>query len=133
MATHPGMRFSVDPWDPSYGVSLDTADGQSRQQVDVDVELPPDEWRPLDAAPGTAVPSAVLFVDGVRRVDAQVWVDDDSDDTGAVPAPPTRRAWSAAARTTGRTWPPPRCGARSSPPRSTPWTSSPAPGATPRT
>ena len=86
MGAHPGMRFSVDPWDPSYGVSLDAADGQSRQEVDADVELPSEEWRPLVAAPGTAVPAAVLFVDGVRRVDAQVWVDDDSDDTGAVPA-----------------------------------------------
>jgi hypothetical protein len=86
------MRFSVDPWDPSYGVSLDAADGQSQQKVDVDVELSPDRWRPLDAPPGARPPAAVLFVDGVRRVDAQVWVDtvDDpagvDDGTGAVPA-----------------------------------------------
>ena len=37
VAAHPGMRFSVDPWDPSYGVSLDAVDGQSQQKVDVDV------------------------------------------------------------------------------------------------
>ena len=48
MAPHPGMRFSVDPWDPSYGVSLDTADGQSQQKVDVDVERPLDGWVPLE-------------------------------------------------------------------------------------
>ena len=91
MAAHPGMRFSVDPWDPSYGVSLDAADGQSQQKVDVDVELVPDRWRPLDPGPDVAAPAAVLFVDGVRRVDAQVWVDGDPDDagsdgSGAVPA-----------------------------------------------
>ena len=91
MAAHPGMRFSVDPWDPSYGVSLDSADGQSQQKVDVDVELLPDRWRPLDPDSRIAPPAAVLFVDGVRRVDAQVWVDGDPDDpdsdgTGAVPA-----------------------------------------------
>jgi hypothetical protein len=86
VAAHPGMRFSVDPWDPSYGVSLDAADGQSQQKVDVDVELLPERWRPLDPEPGVTVPAAVLFVDGVRRVDAQVWVDGDADGTEAVPA-----------------------------------------------
>ena len=90
MAAHPGMRFSVDPWDPSYGVSLDAADGQSQQKVDVDVELLPDRWRPIDPEPGVAPPAAVLFVDGVRRVDAQVWVDGDAggdvDAAEAVPA-----------------------------------------------
>jgi hypothetical protein len=85
VAPHPGMRFSVDPWDPSYGVSLDAADGQSQQKVDVDVERPLDDWVPLDPRPGVAPPAAVLFVDGVRRVDAQVWVDGD-DGGDAVPA-----------------------------------------------
>jgi hypothetical protein len=79
------MRFSVDPWDPSYGVSLDTVESPSQQRVDVDVELAPERWRPLDPAPGASVPAAVLFVDGVRRVDAQVWVDD-LDGADAVPA-----------------------------------------------
>lgn len=85
MVAHPGMRFSVDPWDPSYGVSLDAAEGQSRQEVDVDVELPPDRWHPLAPPPDATPPAAVLFVDGVRRVDAQVWVDT-VDDLDAVPA-----------------------------------------------
>lgn len=70
------MRFSVDPWDPSYGTSLDTELGASDSEVDVGVELPAADWRPLDPAPGVHPPAAVLFVDGVRRIDAQVWVDD---------------------------------------------------------
>ncbi len=86
MTAHPGMRFSVDPWDPSYGVSLDAAEGQSQQKVDVDVELPPDLWRPLGPDPDLAGPAAVLFVDGVRRVDAQVWVDGAEGGAEAVPA-----------------------------------------------
>ena len=93
------MRFSVDPWDPSYGVSLDAGDGQSAQEVDVAVELAPDEWRPLDADPAVTAPSAVLFVDGVRRVDAQVWVDDPADggpDDAAVEAQPALCASYAA-------------------------------------
>jgi hypothetical protein len=85
VAAHPGMRFSVDPWDPSYGVSLDAVESSSQQRVEVDVELAPDRWRPLDPAPGTVVPAAVLFVDGVRRVDAQAWIHD-ADGPDALPA-----------------------------------------------
>jgi hypothetical protein len=70
------LRFSVDPWDPSYGISLDTELGTSSAEVDVDVELPGARWHPLDPAPGVTAPGAVLFVDGVRRIDAQVWVDE---------------------------------------------------------
>jgi hypothetical protein len=69
------VRFAVDPWDPSYGASLDTELGQSAAEVTVDVELPAAQWHPIDADRGVAPPEAVLFVDGVRRVDAQVWVD----------------------------------------------------------
>ncbi|MDN5750375.1 MAG: hypothetical protein L0H64_17990 [Pseudonocardia sp.] len=70
------MRFSVDPWDPTYGTSLDADLGASSAEVDADVEVPRARWRPLEPDPRTARPEAVLFVDGVRRVDAQVWVDD---------------------------------------------------------
>ena len=68
------MRFSVDPWDPSYGTSLDAERGESAAQVTLDVELPGAEWQPIDPDPAAVAPEAVLFVDGVRRVDAQVWV-----------------------------------------------------------
>src|SRR4051794_39385129 len=96
VAAHPGMRFSVDPWDPSYGVSLDAADGQSQQKVDVDVELLPERWRPLDPEPGVVPPAAVLFVDGVRRVDAQVWVDGDpGSDVGAEAVPALCASYAA--------------------------------------
>lgn len=80
------MRFSVDPWDPSYGVSLDTELGESAAQVSLEVELPVARWRPLDPDPSVAPPAAVLFVDGVRRVDAQVWVDEAEPGDGAAPA-----------------------------------------------
>lgn len=70
------MRFTVDPWDPTYGSSLDTELGSSTAVVDESVEVPAARWAPIDP-PGTGLaPDAVLFVDGVRRVDAQVWIDD---------------------------------------------------------
>jgi hypothetical protein len=70
------VRFAVDPWDPSYGTSLDAELGESAAQVALDVELPAAEWQPIDPDPGASAPDAMLFVDGVRRVDAQVWVED---------------------------------------------------------
>lgn len=72
------MRFAVDPWDPSYGTSLDTERGDSAAELTLDVELPPEEWQPIDPDPAVDPPDAVLFVDGVRRVDAQLWVEDGS-------------------------------------------------------
>ena len=68
------MRFSVDPWDPSYGTSLDTELGASTAEVALDAELAVQRWQPLDPTPGVEAPPTVLFVDGVRRIDAQVWV-----------------------------------------------------------
>ena len=91
MTVHPGMRFSVDPWDPSYGTSLDTELGESAAQVALDVELPAAEWRPIDPDPAVLPPDAVLFVDGVRRVDAQLWVEDGSPE--ASPALSSCRGW----------------------------------------
>ena len=123
MTVHPGMRFSVDPWDPSYGVSLDVAEGQSRQEVDPGVELATDQWAPIDPPADGSAPAATLFVDGVRRVDAQVWVDD-----GAAALPGAVRVVRSGGDlllplATARTSPRPRSGAGSSRRPSTPSTS----------
>jgi hypothetical protein len=76
--TSPGMRFAVDSWDPSYGSSLETEDdlGRSTARVETDVEVRADRWRPVAPQPRPARPSAILFVDGVRRIEARVWIDD---------------------------------------------------------
>lgn len=81
MTTAP-PRFSVDAWDPAYGTSVDLADelDGSTAVVDPDVELPADRWRPLPPAPGVRPPATVLFVDGVRRIDARVWIEQPGDD-----------------------------------------------------
>jgi hypothetical protein len=73
------VTFSVDPWDPGYGQAFGEEMGggrpESTAELNLDLEFPADQWQPL--APGmepTAVPDTVLFLDGVRRIDARVWV-----------------------------------------------------------
>ena len=75
-----GMRFTVDAWDPAYGTNTEIEDflAESTARVDANVELPAGQWRAIDPDPGTPVPDALLFVDGVRRIEARVWIDDDA-------------------------------------------------------
>jgi len=76
------MRFWVDAWDPAYGTSPDQDPlGASPADTDAAVEHPVDRWRPVPA-PLLPLPPAVHFVDGVRRVDAHVWIEAPGD--GAV-------------------------------------------------
>jgi hypothetical protein len=74
------MRFSVDGWDPTYGMSLELEDylSESTASVEVNVEMTADQWRPVNPDPGQTPPTALLFVDGVRRIEARVWIDDDT-------------------------------------------------------
>lgn len=70
------MRFHVDAWDPGYGTSAagvgpDTA---TTATVLADVEVAEVGWAPMPAAQVEPAP-VVLFVDGVRRVDARAWID----------------------------------------------------------
>lgn len=70
------MKFTVDPWDPSYGTSVGTDLEPSRVEAVAGLERPVDAWGPIDPQVGLLAPSRMLFVDGVRRTDAQVWVDE---------------------------------------------------------
>ncbi len=74
-------RFHVDGWDPSYGSAMEdtgevTSLTESTARVDPGVETAPEKWAPVPV-PGTAwEPDAVVFVDGVRRIEARVWMPD---------------------------------------------------------
>jgi hypothetical protein len=78
------MRFSVDAWDPAYGTSLDIEEflAESTAGVDVTVERDPGQWRAIDPDPGLVLPDALLFVDGVRRIEARVWIEGEAPDGG---------------------------------------------------
>ncbi len=69
------MRFSVETWAPEYGVSADEdALEEGGESVDVDVEVPAAGWAPI--APRGPRADRVVFVDGVRRIHARVWIAD---------------------------------------------------------
>jgi hypothetical protein len=74
------MRFTVETWDSDYGAPTDADLEDASQNVDVTVELRPEDWRPL--LPETDPVPDVLFIDGVRRVDATVWIDQPPDFPG---------------------------------------------------
>lgn len=71
-----GVEFTVDSWDPAYGssVDLDEERAGSSAEVETGIEVAAGDWRPLPPAAAPAVPGAVLFVDGVRRIDARIWI-----------------------------------------------------------
>lgn len=68
------MKFAVEAWDPDYGTGgdIDALDA-STDVVDADVELPRADWQPLGPH-DTPTPEVTYFVDGVRRIDARIWV-----------------------------------------------------------
>ena len=70
------MQFAVEAWDPDYGTGGDVdALDASTDVVDAEVEVPLADWKPIspESDPATGV---VYFVDGVRRIDARIWVTD---------------------------------------------------------
>jgi hypothetical protein len=86
------VRFAVDGWDPSYGSGLETEGSllaESTASIDPGVELPAGGWRPLDPVADLEPPGALLFVDGVRRIEARVWIDDVPGPDGLVPTEAT--------------------------------------------
>lgn len=74
------MRFTVEAWDSDYGAPTEPEMEDASQNVDPGVELSPEDWKPM--LPDTSPIHDVLFVDGVRRVDATLWIDQPPDFPG---------------------------------------------------
>lgn len=73
------MKFSVDSWDPSYGSSVDGAEtaptgAETTVKVNAEVERAAADWKPIPVTPAPE-PGAILFVDGVRRIEARIWIE----------------------------------------------------------
>lgn len=76
--------FSVDAWDPGYGMSVPDGDlDPTTVDVDCAVETPPARWQPVTPPASAAASDRVAFVDGVRRTDARVWFSDGDLSTSA--------------------------------------------------
>lgn len=82
MITFAEPRFHVEGWSPEYGTPLETDDTMpSPEDVVLDVETT--DWRPMPGRLDPPEPKTVAFVDGVRRIDARLTLDDPF--TGPVP------------------------------------------------
>ncbi|MCT9934564.1 hypothetical protein N5079_30595 [Planotetraspora sp. A-T 1434] len=88
--------FTVDAWDPGYAAALAVEAlaelGPTSAELDLDVELPADDWHPVSPAAGTAPPAVLLIADGVRRIDARVWI---HDPDAAMPTPGIAASYAA--------------------------------------
>jgi hypothetical protein len=74
------MRFAVETWAPDYGASVaGAALADSDAEVDLGVECDPTAWAPARPRAGVAAAACVLFVDGVQRIDARLWITSDQD------------------------------------------------------
>ena len=72
------MKFSIEAWAPEYGSSSDGEFVDSQATIDEEVERPLGRWMPL-RPPARRDWTTILFTDGVRRVDARVWIEDGSE------------------------------------------------------
>ena len=72
------MRLRLDPWATEYQTAFQAESGveAAPEAADLAVEVEVSNWRPLDPVrPGEV--GAVLFLDGSRRVEARVLLEDD--------------------------------------------------------
>ena len=67
----------MESWAPEYGTPTEDGLGTSTVDVDAGAEVAADRWAPIAPAPSTPTPACIVFVDGVRRVDARVWINGD--------------------------------------------------------
>jgi hypothetical protein len=90
------VRWRVQSWDPAYGAAAEEqgAPRPSRVEPVLDAELAAAAWRPVEPDRRLPAPSRVLFVDGVRRVEAIGWGDPEVGPEGT-PAMGLFASWAA--------------------------------------
>ena len=74
-------RIYVESWSPEYGVPLEITE-ESEPTASVDPAVETSDWKPIRGS-DPAAPSEVAFVDGVRRIEARLTIDDPTE--GPVP------------------------------------------------
>jgi hypothetical protein len=82
------MRLRIDPWDPDYGSSVELEpDLGPPAGLALDVEVA-GEWAPIAPRPMDE-PRCCAFIDGVRRIDARLFAEEDG-----VEAPALAGSWA---------------------------------------
>lgn len=70
------MKLRIDPWDPEYGASAEI-DLELEEPVGLDLAVEVEgPWQPIEASPREGLPCCA-FVDGVRRIDARLFAEDE--------------------------------------------------------
>jgi len=70
-------RIFVEAWDPEYGSSFAPVDRTpSLAEVDPSVEVAAGSWKPIPPESAAGAAERLAFIDGVRRIDAFVWIED---------------------------------------------------------
>lgn len=69
-----GFRVRVDPWEVDYGdqTPLAPTDDQPTEQVDHQVEVAESEWAAITPEGGAPPGQRIVFIDGVRRLEARL-------------------------------------------------------------
>lgn len=76
MTTFGDLAVQLDPWQVDYGSELPLEDAEETaldESVVLDIEVPSEKWQPIRPGEATA-PAQLIFVDGVRRIEARLIV-----------------------------------------------------------
>lgn len=72
--------LAIEGWSPEFGSPVEMEREEvPAEQVDAAVEIAEDEWRPMGATEGVRIPTRVYFVDGVRRIEARIWMTEEDE------------------------------------------------------
>ena len=67
--------IAIENWAPEYGSPLQHATFEPTDAtVDLDVEVPQKDWQPISPAQEIKPAERLIFIDGVRRIEALVWI-----------------------------------------------------------
>ena len=69
-------RLFVEPWDPGYGSPMEADAHLTPAESTIDAGVETSDWAPIDGVDDGI--TDIAFVDGVRRIDARVTIDDPS-------------------------------------------------------
>ncbi|MHB8511504.1 MAG: hypothetical protein ACYDCC_04935 [Actinomycetota bacterium] len=82
------MRFAVEQWTPEYASPFDAdasqPTGSTTATVNSEVERPMATWQPLQPPARARAARSVVFIDGVQRVDAVVWLQQEESNDSSI-------------------------------------------------